>query len=245
MKKTLFTLACAALAAPAFAGAAITKPITIALPATTDTPTYDHGHANSSAYAAGDRILELVEYYRSNNTSAGLYCGSNQSNIAASSTSQYKDGSLTTTAANVATVKMYGRSGVEGENVVMVLSDNQLIGKVVNSLTLTASGSESSQLTIGADFVVAVYDGTTLVGCSDTVHIDNVQDTTIQTATLTLDNITFTESNRIMIAFRGAKGTATTPYYISNIQLTATPEPATATLSLLALAGLASRRRRH
>ncbi len=238
-------LACAALVAPAFAGEAITEPITITLPTSTDTPTYDQGHANEGSDT--DKIQGLVRYFADHHTSdtAGFYCGANGSNISQDSLNQYKDGSLTTTAENVASVKMYGRNGVAGEYVVMVLKDDALVGKVVNSLTLTASGTTTSQLTIGADFVVAVYNDSTLVGCSDTVHIDSVKDATLKTATLQLDNITFTEHNRIMIAIRGERGSATDSYTISNIQLTAAPEPATATLSLLALAALAARRKRH
>lgn len=238
MKKTLFTLACAALAAPAFAGEAITEPITIALPASTTTPTaYVQGQAASN-------VSQLVTYYATNYTtpeSALYFVGGNNRTI--TSITDDGDGALTTSA-NVASVTLKGRQKVAGENFVMVMPGKELIGKVVNTLTLTGSGNSANTLTIGGDFVVAVYEGTTLVG-SQTAHLDSVDSDDIVTCTLNLNNITFSESNRIMIAFRGEAGNATTSYTIDNIRLTATPEPATATLSLLALAGLASRRRRH
>lgn len=242
MKKTLFTLVCAALAAPTFAGEAITEPITLTLPSSTTTPTaYEQGKAPNNA-------SELVAYYANHYTtpeSALYFVGGNSAEITNIRTDG--DGALTTSAANVASVTLKGRSRVEGENFVMVLPGNELIGKVVNTLTLTGSGSTSNTLTLGGDFVVAVYDNTTLVG-SQTAQLAHVNNGGIVTCTLNLDNITFSESNRIMIGFRGnpsSQANAGVAYTINNIQLTATPEPATATLSLLALAGLSSRRRRH
>ena len=55
---------------------------------------------------------------------------------------------------------------------------------------------------------------------------------------------TLSESDKIVILFRQAQNA---PLNISDISVTATliPEPATATLSLLALCGRAARRRRH
>lgn len=241
MKKTLFTLVCAALAAPAFAGEAITEPITITLPASTTTPT---GYVQGQA---GTNVSQLVTYYTTNYTtpeSPLYFVGGNNGTI--TSIKADGDGALTTSA-NVASVTLKGRQGVGGENFVMVLPGNELIGKVVNTLTLTGSASTSNTLTLGGDFVVAVYDNTTLVG-SQTAHLNSVKTGGIVTCTLNLDNITFSESNRIMIAFRGnpsSPSNAGVAYTINNIKLTAAPEPATATLSLLALAGLASRRRRH
>lgn len=243
MKKTLFTLACAALAAPAFAGEAITEPITVALPdSVTLTSTSMVG--TDSAWQHGkckDDIGQLVTYYQTNCKTAGFYVGGNNNSYGNPATNG--EGTLTTTS-NVASVVLDGRSGVGGDNFVMVLKDNALTGKVVNSLTLTGSGNTDNTLTIGGTFVVAVYNDNALVG-SSTVALENVKTSGPVTTTLTLPNETFTDAYRIMIGFRGAGGGATTPYTISGISLTATPEPATATLSLLALAGLASRRRRH
>ena len=68
----------------------------------------------------------------------------------------------------------------------------------------------------------------------------------------TIDNLQLGENDMIVFAWSGsATGGASgaTPIAITNVSLTATtesiPEPTTATLSLLALAGLAARRRRR
>ena len=62
------------------------------------------------------------------------------------------------------------------------------------------------------------------------------------TTTKTLDLGTSVQLNQISIALDGPSSVFPA---VSNISVVSTPEPATATLSLLALAGLAARRRRH
>ncbi len=257
MKKTLFTLACAALVAPAFAGEAITEPITIALPASASAPdAWKHGIYVPETHEVQDPAfpddptkkikitdVEAMDHFikTHGSTDPGFYVGGNNNSYGNAGVSD--EGSLTTTN-NVASVKLNGRSGVGGDNFVMVLKDSALIGKVVNSLTLSGAGKADNPLTMGGTFVLAVYDGSTLVQ-SNTATLSAVNTDTPVTTTLTLPNVTFTDTHKIMIAFVGDGGGATTSYTISGISLTATPEPATATLSLLALAGLAARRKRH
>lgn len=234
MKKTLFTLACAALAAPAFAGEAITEPITIALPASAAAPTaWKHGQCSSN-------INQLITAAGSWN--AGFYVGGNNNSYG--NPGENGEGTLVTEN-NIATVTLCGRSGVGGDSFAMVLGTDQLTGKVVNDLTFSLSGTPTNTLTLGGTFAVALYNGTTLVDSASNTLANVKTVTEPVSVTLTLPNIEFTEAHKIIIAFRGVGGTATTAYKVSNIQLTATPEPATATLSLLALAGLAARRRRH
>lgn len=67
-----------------------------------------------------------------------------------------------------------------------------------------------------------------------------VMDLTADNTTVTLDLGSELSFNSLVVT-----GSANTAQAVNNISLTVVPEPATATLSLLALAGLAARRRRH
>lgn len=234
MKKTLFTLACAALAAPAFAGAEITEPITITLPSSATEPTaWKHGNCSNNI----DQLITAAGGWE-----AGFYVGGNNNSYGNPGASG--EGTLVTED-NIATVTLCGRSGVGGDSFAMVLGTSQLTGKIVNDLTFSLSGTSANALTLGGTFAVALYNGTTLVDSASSTLANVKTVTDPVSVTLTLPNITFTEAHKIVIAFRGDGGSATTAYKVSNIQLTAAPESATATLSLLALAGLAARRRRH
>lgn len=234
MKKTLFTLVCASLVAPTFAGEAITSPITITLPASATAPT------EWKSGTCKDNIDQLIA--AAGGWNAGFYVGGNNNSYG--NPGENGEGTLVTVD-NIATVTLCGRTGVGGDCFAMVLGTSQLTGKVVNDLTFSLSGMQSNPLTLGGTFAVALYNGTTLVDSASSTLASVKTVTEPVSVTLSLPNIEFTESHKLVIAFRGAGGTATTAYKVDNIQLTAAPEPATATLSLLALAGLAARRKRH
>ena len=118
----------------------------------------------------------------------------------------------------------------------------------LKSLTVTISGSGSSDGTQKGDSWWGLY---TMSQQGEITQISNLKSNDLRTWNTGTKELSFTEaqigtlseSDKIVILFRQA---ANAPLNISDISVTATliPEPATATLSLLALCGLAARRRR-
>ena len=119
----------------------------------------------------------------------------------------------------------------------------------LKSLTVTISGSGSSDGTQQGDSWWGLY---TMNQQGEITQISNLKNNDLRKWNTGTKEISFTEaqigtlseSDKIVILFRQAQNA---PLNISDISVTATliPEPATATLSLLALCGLAARRRRH
>ena len=247
MKKTL--IAMFALAGVAM-GSFDPDTDVLALPADGTTYTVAQGHT-------ANNIGQLVTWAAGQ--SAGYYFGGNNAAINTNPSGTNPLGTngegTYTMEDNVGTVTLLGRTVVAGESFVFVLSPAAArveAGLFCDKLTLTLNGSPDSTLNVtGSTFAIAIANGSTIQG-SATGTLANTKTTDLPTTvTLTLDKpVALTESTKIIAAFRGNGGSpATSSYQITGITATAhytsVPEPATATLSLLALAGLASRRRRH
>ncbi len=148
---------------------------------------------------------------------------------------------------------LYGRTGAGGSGEAIVLSASELSGFLVESFTFSIAGSTCSQSGKSIGMTLAVIEknsegtwvkhgesetGSFLTGAGDSI-------------VLTLgEAINWSDSYKVVaIVDNQAKSVdgGTTPYSMNGISVSATytiPEPATATLSLLALCGLAARRRR-
>ncbi len=132
----------------------------------------------------------------------------------------------------------------------MVLGSGIAVGSQVTSLTLSAGNITAPEgLTINPyTLMIAVYNGTTQVG-SATGTAGATSLTLNPTGSAT--SFVWGENYKIIAIVKGGANTSganTASYTIDGIQVKAditVPEPATATLSLMALAGLCVRRRRQ
>lgn len=232
MKKTMIALL-------ALAGVAAAETVTLTMPATAD----NGGHGWISATSA------LTAFA---NSGDGGYMF-NAGGIVNPDTS-FSEGILTTTD-GVTSLTLAPRTGAAGSGEAIVLSGSNLVGYSVDSFTF---GIESSSCTSTANIaltlaVIKKSDSTWSVVQSTTGSL-----TLNSSAELTLtlsQSIDWTSSYKVVAVIDNTAGTlggGTSPTYtMTGITMSAVatpapvvPEPTTATLSLLALAGLAARRRR-
>lgn len=152
---------------------------------------------------------------------------------------------------DVGTITMCGRAGAGGDHLAIVLGSGITVGSQVTSLTLSAGNITAPEgLTINPyTLMIAVYNGTTQVG-SATGTAGATSITLNPTGGAT--SFVWGENYKIIAIVKGGsnatEGKNTVSYTIDGIQVKAditVPEPATATLSLMALAGLCVRRRRQ
>ncbi len=241
MKKTLFTLL--ALGSVSLVATGTTSE---------DLLTYDEvltmpGSQNNGGHGS---VTNPINTFSSYNMGVYLYNGGGQVN-----TNTTTGEGIWNNAEGVTSVVLCKRGGAGGSGEAIVL-DHTVIGTgmKVSGLSFSVANSSSETLTgtISLTLVLCRNDN----GTWDTVAS--------HTETLTLGSgattaITFNEGNEIvwndsykiiglLDGLNGASdisGSNGQAYTLSGITMKATvPEPATATLSLLALAGLASRRRR-
>lgn len=147
-------------------------------------------------------------------------------------------------------VTLCGRTKAKGENFTMVFSPTDFVtNDKISSITLSATGNA----TFNAEFkqyglVIAIVDdkGNVKGQQSDTFTSGTIG--TKMSTTLNFGNaLVWQDGYKVIAGIVGPQGNGTTEYTISDIQVKAdvtVPEPATATLSLLALAGMCGRRRR-
>lgn len=157
---------------------------------------------------------------------------------------------------NSGDAKSYSFALVGTENAIVIGSnyDGKLLYGVSDNITASAY-SFTANFDRHSNALVDGTELTTTFAANTDYVISGVSsfDTDTQSLTLTL-SINNSETavisglslvNVDKLVFTGDGANNTTNVTVSNLSITGVPEPATATLSLLALAGLAARRRRH
>ena len=182
----------------------------------------------------------------------GIYAGPQTSNVYLKETDSNPWGNLgegtwTLNSNNTGTITLLGRSGVGGDACVLVLGSEIAVGSQLSSFTFHAAGSSDNTLTSSITLGLAIVDntGATLYAQGGTNFTAN--NATGASQTLSLDSpLTWADGYKVLAIIDGVSDNGKTKYTISDISVSAqlVPEPTTATLSLLALAGLAARRRR-
>ena len=226
MKKTMIALL-------ALSGMAMAAPTALTLPGSQDNKGHSTGD-NPIAYFAGYNegvymFNEGGKVETSTTTGEGIWNNSN----------------------GICSVVLAKRGGAGGSGEAIVLGSSAIeTGSNVSDLSFSVGASSSENLTGTITLSLALLKGADVVKQSSaTLTLGQGASTT-----LTLDKaVTWGDSYKIIALMNGANNAASITgsngqlYTLSNITMGATtiPEPATATLSLLALAGLAARRRRH
>ncbi len=238
MKKTIIALL-------ALAGMALGEELILTLPVT-QTLTLQ----TSKLTTEWDSILNTVKTF-----SYGLYYGG-QNNVLGSLNIGNNEGSWVNSE-NSGAITMNGRDGVAGAAFVMVLGNDLTSGTVITSITLSATNqtgrsnlgaSAGGNVTLGLGIVDS--EGNILKSAGGkTINVGQAGNNNTQELSLS-DGFTWQEGYKVVAIFDGTYGSGgfgSVDYTLENISVTATliPEPATATLSLLAFCGLVARRRRH
>lgn len=225
----------------ALAGVAAADSITLTMPATSN----NGGHGYIGAANAITAFADQVDGGYMFNTGGTV-----------TPDTSFNEGLLMTDVlTGVTSLTMAPRTGAGGSGEVILLSGTELIGQEVNSLTFAIDSSTCSK------------DGSVALTLAVVQKNDrNGWDISAQTsgaltlnsgASLTLDltdSIAWSESCKVVAMVdntaKTLSGGNSPTYTLSGISIAANvtpaiPEPTTATLSLLALAGLAARRRRR
>lgn len=163
---------------------------------------------------------------------------------------------IPSTVDGVTSLTLCPRGGAGGSGEAFVLSaTNDFRNASVNSLMFSIAGSSSEKITGNVTLTLAIVQKQEGTG-SWSVLKQNSESLTLGSGadlTLTLDQpLKWSDSYKVVALVdnldKNLSGDNGTPYTLSGIQIKAditVPEPATATLSLMALAGLCVRRRRQ
>ncbi len=144
------------------------------------------------------------------------------------------------------TITLAGRSGTKGVCAGFVLGSDIAAGTTITSFSFSASGYANNPLDGDITIGLGVRDaaGKLIGGINDVTGSFNSK-TGELTLTLETPDFVWEKGYKVIAGVKGLSGAATTAYIVDGISASYTvPEPTTATLSLLALAGLAARRRR-
>lgn len=149
-------------------------------------------------------------------------------------------------------ITLAGRNGTQGESFALVLGNEIAVGSIVSSVTFTANVPVDADLS-GKALLYGVGIGTATSLETKSGSLTMTADG-VGSINVTLDLATpyvWTSDSKIVAVIGGPQfNPAASTYSIDQIAVSAeiaassVPEPATATLSLLALCGLAARRRR-
>lgn len=230
MKKTLITLL-------AICGVAAAETVTLTMPGTAN----NGGHGSISATTA-------ITTFANNADGGYLFNNGGQVDPDAS----FDEGILTTTD-GITSLTLAPRTGAGGSGEAIVLSGSNLIGYSVDSFTFGIAGSScTSTANIALTLAVIQNSGSTWSVVENTTGSLTLNSGAELTLTLS-QSIDWTSSYKVVAVIDNTAktlGGGNSPTYtmtgitMSAVATRVVPEPTTATLSLLALAGLAARRRR-
>ncbi|MCI7004839.1 MAG: PEP-CTERM sorting domain-containing protein [Akkermansia muciniphila] len=147
-------------------------------------------------------------------------------------------------------VTLCGRNQAKGENLTLVFSPTDFVANdKISSITLSATGNATFNSAFKQyGLVIAIVDASgNIMGQKSANYTSGTEGTNMFT-TLDFDNaLVWQDGYKVIAGIVGPQGGGQDEYTIQNIKVSAitVPEPATATLSLMALAGLCVRRRRQ
>ena len=241
MKRTIITLL-------ALAGVAGAETLTFQLPSTAPATTFLNNTQDAVNPLGGQTWESMRDSMKGK--SYGVYAGCQYQNITTTGNNPWgtnNEGNWVLNEDGTGAITLLGRSGVGGDACVLVLGGEVAAGTTFSSLTFNAALTTASTIEGNITLGLALADSSGKVLASDggTTLAANAVGSASQTLTFS-ENITWAEGYKVIAIIDGVSGAATTAYTVSGISVTGqvVPEPATATLSLLALAGLAARRRR-
>lgn len=239
MKKTLMILALAAL--PALADTDLPKDVVLTLPGS-GLLTHGDFMGGSNGNVAG--VISKVKGWDTNAAYAGNNGGKGGDWVDTPGTEGYWNGTT-------GTITLAGRNGTQGESFALVLNNGIEVGDIVSSVSFSGTVDADTDIN-GKNFVfsVAIYNGTEAYATATPVTVagSSAEAKNFSVTLSDFDGFTWTENSKIIAVMAGPAFTpAGNIYSVSGMGVKASivPEPATATLSLLALAGLAARRKRH
>lgn len=191
----------------------------------------------------------LVDKYKG--SSDGVYLGINNKLSSPINNETTNEGNWVYNGENkTGQVTLCGRNQAKGENLTLVFSPTDFVANdKISSITLSATGNA----TFNSDFkqyglVIAIVDAAGNIKGQESATFASGTTGTEMSTTLNFDNaLLWQDGYKVIAGIVGPQGAGTTEYTIQNIKVSAitVPEPATATLSLMALAGLCVRRRRQ
>ena len=235
MKKTFITLL-------ALAGVATGETVVLTLPST-QRAVAGIGAANSISVSVND--ASNIAKFAGSDIGIYMFCNGGQTDIGAEEGST--EGTWTLSG-DTATVELWGRKQYSGTNVAVVTNGGLNEGATVSALTLSTTG-----LTGNTDDYSVYFGLVDDVGNILASDVQNNLGTSPANITLNFvgegnnDALVWKEDYTLILGFVSEAGSSwNAKSYVNGIKLEANlvPEPTTATLSLLALAGLAARRRR-
>lgn len=241
MKKTFFTLALAALAMPVMADEEV-QPITLTNPPASDftwiagsNSAVTHGSVTTNIVTTmgAENVQGIINAIPAGTDLVGWFGGTGQSYAQSS----------------------YNEIHITSDTSFTFCSRPALTGEYVMMGVALPGPAESVTLSFTADkyvgYALFAYDGTSVTEIMPKA-VTNSNKTSGATVSVTKDFAEGAElaPSTLFVLWSSKPDNATsvgggTTITVSNIKVEYVPEPATATLSLLALAGLAARRKRH